>query len=111
MLTKQVRSAHPRKLARLERNATRTQDMPCCATCLKPIRDVAISGYDARWRCCPCNEAHTKDVLRESGESAPTPSEERPFKTGAEEAAEKVAKREARIKNMLEKYGVVRRDP
>jgi hypothetical protein len=109
MLTKQVRAAHPRKLKKLERNATRPQDMPCCATCLKPIRDVAICGYDSRWRCCPCNEAHTKDVFRESGESAPLPSEDRPFKTPEQEAAGAAAKREARVKTMLERYGVTKR--
>jgi hypothetical protein len=64
------------KLAVLEKNAIRPEDVPPCSDCGKPA-DPAIRGYDSKWRDLRCNETHMDSVLGESGDSAPNASEDK----------------------------------
>ncbi len=109
-MIKQVRGLKPSKIQKLERDATRQQDMPVCATCLKTIFAAAVQGYDGKWRDLRCHNAHIDDVFLEAGESAPVPSDDTqsfaPYKR--DPAAEK--KRQDKAKAVLEKYGVHKRD-
>ena len=80
----------------------------CAGICGKQIVGAAIAGYDGKWRCLPCQELHTADVLRESGESAPVASDEvKHFAARVDEAKEK--RRQERAARMVEKYGAQRR--
>ena len=106
-MIKQVVGLKPHKQRKLDRGVTRQEDMPPCATCMRIIYGAAIQGYDGRWRCLKCNQAHIADVFRESGESAPLPSDDTSLShTSAKFDAAHDAKRKAKAKAILDKYGV-----
>lgn len=109
MITKHVRGVREDKKRRLDDGATRPSDMPLCVDCRHVTQGAAVAGYDGQYRCLACNEAHAKAVLRESGDSAPNASEERPGRPAAPEGEAAKARREARVKATLEKYGVAKR--
>ena len=97
------------KAKKLARDATPQKDMPPCPDCLKQIIGVAVAGYDGVFRCLKDNALHYAAVLRESGESAPLPSDESKMKNAAPEPEEARKKRDARVKDTLERYGVTKR--
>jgi hypothetical protein len=74
------------KRAALERRVVRPEDLePCVGPASKILcaygdNLVRIKGYDDKWRCVPCNQLHGEMVFRESGNSAPTPSDETKMK-------------------------------
>lgn len=110
MITKTARGVSPLKVKRLARGETRPEEMPPCATCLKLIMGAAVSGYDNKWRCLPCNAVHYREVFRESGESAPLPSDDTSSThTSAAFGRAHEAKRQAKAKAVLDKYGLARR--
>jgi hypothetical protein len=105
-LTKQVRGVHKSKEQSVANHATRQQDMPVCVDCRK-VASPAIGGYDSKWRCLECNQLHVEYVLRESGNSAPNDSENRPGRPIAHDA-DVEANRKSRAARIMEKYGVQR---
>ena len=108
-LTKQVKGVREDKRETVDKHATRPEDMPACVDCMRP-QDPLVLGYDGKWRCLKHNAAHTHDVLRESGNAAPMPSDDQRGKP-AEVSASAEAARQAHAKRILDKYGVVRRTP
>jgi hypothetical protein len=106
-LPAQIRGIREDKREKLAKLATRPHDMPPCCDCHKP-GDPLVAGYDDCWRCIPCNAMHAAAVLRESGNSAPNESENRPGVVAVPKPEQETA-RQARAKRILEKYGVERR--
>ena len=84
--------------------------MPVCVDCRAQPQSAAVAGYDGKWRCLRCNEIHAAAVLRESGNSAPNASEDRPFVSAKQTSRTAEERRQERAKKMLEKYGITKRN-
>jgi hypothetical protein len=101
----QIKKPRADVLAKLERQKTRPADMPNCVDCGMQTTDLAVLGYDSKWRCLIHDRQHQQDVLRQSGDSAPLPSHEtKPVLAKYDIRAE--AERQRRGRAILEKYGL-----
>ena len=109
MITKQARGIRPSKAKKLERSATRPEDMPPCATCGRVIYAAAVQGYDGRWRDLPCHHVHIEDVFLAAGESAPVASDESNSFAPVKSDPKAEEKRQKRAQAVLDKYGMVKR--
>jgi hypothetical protein len=108
-LTPQVKGIREDKRQKIARHATRPQDMPACALCMRQIMGAAVQGYDGRWRCLACNDVHATEVLHESGDAAPNESENQPGLAAAKTPEATERRRQARAAAILEKYGVTKK--